>query len=416
MRKVSPSRTGSNVVRVGSHNQAVVLDVIRRAKSISRVEIAALTGLASQTVTNICRRLIDDGFIMEAGKVATAMGKPRTAITLRPGSYYAVGVLLDPDASSVVLLDLAGDVRARSVFSHSYSEEPEEVVATVSDRVRRLLEGAEVDPLQVLGIGIGAPGPIDVERGAVREPPNLPMWQDVPLRDLLGEATGHPVVLDKDVVAAAVAESWYGRGERHDTTAVVYVGTGVGLGVCLEGEVFRGTSGNAGEIGHVIVDPDGPECGCGARGCVAVTSAPSALAERFANQGSGVDEVMGELVRRAPGEPLVAEGLAAAGEGLARLARTVADVYDINRIIFGGPMWRHFTGLLDAERLESLGASLGERLGHRVSCRPSMLGEDLGAIGAACLVFDTFLSPGTARLMLGSGSGPVTGSAVPSTA
>lgn len=220
MTRHRPSRTGSNLVRVGSYNQAVVLDAVRRAKSISRVEIAELTGLATQTVTNICRRLLADGYIAEAGKVASGMGKPRTALEPNPGSYHALGVLFDPDASSIVLLDLAGQVRARAGFSHSYTEDPPDVVAAIAAQVQHLLDGTGVDPSRVLGIGVGAPGPLDVEAGMLHDPPNLPLWHDVHLRDRLADATALPVVLAKDVVAAAVAESWYGSGARRDTTAV----------------------------------------------------------------------------------------------------------------------------------------------------------------------------------------------------
>lgn len=398
-----PSRTGSNVVRVGSYNQAVVLDAVRRAKSISRVEIAELTGLSTQTVTNISRRLLEDGYIVEAGKVTSGFGKPRTALEPNPGSHHAIGVLFDPDASSIVLLDLAGHVRARETFSHSYSEDPGDVIAEISARVRSILDDVRAAPGRVLGIGVGAPGPIDLERGMLQEPPNLPLWHDVPLRSQLAEATGLPVVLDKDVVAAAVAESWYGSGERRDTTAVVYVGTGIGIGVCLEGEVFRGTSGNAGEIGHVIVDADGPRCSCGARGCVAVSSAPSALATRFVEGDPGVGPAMLELVLRSDDEPLVSAALTAAADGLFRLSENVAALYDVQRVIFGGPMWEHFRERLDDARFTELETRLAATLSHPVRCRPSNLGNDLGAVGAACLVFDRFLSPQRSQLLLHTG-------------
>lgn len=401
--RMRTSRTGSNVVRVGSYNQAVVLDVIRRAKSISRVELANLTGLASQTVTNICRRLLDDGFIVEAGKVATGFGKPRTALEPKRGSYHAVGVLLDPDASSIVLLDLAGQVRHRARFSHSQASAPAQVIEAIQQQVSAMLRQAQVETNSVVGIGIGAPGPIDFAEGKLVHPVNLPRWQDEPIQQMIAEATGYATVLDKDVVAAAVAESWYGSGERQDTTAVIYVGTGIGLGLCLEGEVFRGATGNAGEVGHIIVDADGPSCRCGRRGCIASVSAPSTLVERSGDPGKGVYDAMTELMERAGSEDSIAGELSRAADGLLVLADSVASLYDVNSVVFGGPMWAHFEGLLTRARLEQVGEHVSAQLLHPVHCRASALAGDFGAIGAACLVFDRFLSPRTAQLMLRPG-------------
>ncbi|WP_297751341.1 ROK family transcriptional regulator [uncultured Tessaracoccus sp.] len=395
----APSRTGSNAVLVGSWNQAVVLDAIRRAKSISRVEIAAMTGLASQTVTNICRRLIDDGIIVEAGRIATPTGKPRTALAAKPDGLFAVGVLVDPDTSSAVLLDIAGNVRERREFELPSGGEPGPSIEAMASVVRELCELPDVDGARLLGVGVGTPGPIDRDAGAVVRPPNLPRWVEVPLADALQDAVGLPVVLAKDVAAASVAEAWYGSGIRRDSTAVIYVGTGIGVGVHVDGETGVGVSGNAGEVGHLIVDPDGARCDCGSQGCVASVVAPSALVARF-GCGPRVSVGMAELVRRADDEPQVDRALTAASDGLLHLGRNMALLHDVNRLVFGGPMWCFFEPRLSRGRLRELADELSARAIHKVTCRASRLGEDLGAVGAACLVFDRLLGPRPAKLML----------------
>lgn len=395
---VGTNRGGSNAKGLRTYNQAVVLDAIRRHDSISRVEIAELTGLTSQTVTNICRRLLDQGIIEEAGKKATPLGKSRTALRPKPNGLFAIGVQFDPDASRAAILDLGGHVTLHRDFSPEPGADPGSVLELIASTVQDLLNDAGADPDRVLGIGVGVPGPLDPVKGMLFEPPHLTHWHDVPLRETLEQLTGYPVVVDKDVTAAAVAEMWYGSGDATDTTAVIYVGTGVGLGVYTNGEIIRGFSGNAGEIGHIIVDPDGVPCACGRRGCVGTTSSASCLVERLLPGASGVLEGMTALTEGAAADPEWARELDQAMDGLVELARTIAGLYDVNRLRLGGPMWDFFADRLTPERLRRMGGRTGVPAVHPISCAASELGADLGTIGAACLVFDSFLSPRVGQL------------------
>lgn len=397
------NRGGSNAKGLRTYNQAVVLDAIRRHDSISRVEIAELTGLTSQTVTNICRRLLDQGVIEESGKKATPLGKSRTALRPKPNGLFAIGVQFDPDASRAAILDLGGHVQHHRDFSPEPGSDPGAVLELIATTVQDLLRDADADPERVMGIGVGVPGPVDPVRGMLFEPPHLTHWRDVPLRDTLEKLTGYPVVVDKDVTAAAVADMWYGSGDAADTAAVLYVGTGVGLGVYTNGEIVRGFSGNAGEIGHIIVDPDGVICECGRRGCVGATSSASSLVSRLLPDATGVLEGMTALTEGASGNAEWDQSLDRAMDGLVELARTIAGLYDVNRLRLGGPMWDFFADRLTPERLRRMEGRTGVPAVHPISCAASELGADLGTIGAACLVFDNFLSPRVAQLSSTSG-------------
>jgi len=147
-----------------------------------------------------------------------------------------------------------------------------------------------VDPEKIAGLGVAAPGPINLDEGTVVDPPLLFGWDHVPLRDALAEATGLSTLVDKDVTSAAVAETWAGGPSGSGSFIFMYMGTGIGCGIVLNDEVVRGTSGNAGEIGHIIVDPDGPSCDCGLRGCVKSTSIPQVLVAQA--ESAGVLEVV----------------------------------------------------------------------------------------------------------------------------
>src|SRR6478735_777694 len=268
-------RRGTNLPRMGDFNQTVVLDVVRRAGGgLARAEVARRTGLSPQTVTNVARRLLDLGLVVEEGEAARrGPGRPGTLLRLNAPSRFAVGVHLDPATMTFVLLDLSGAVVARAQSPTPVPEDPQAVVAGL-DRDR------------VLGVGIAAPGPIDVEAGVVLDPPHLPGWHDVPLRDAVAERTGLRAVLDKDVIAAASAHLWH-PGEHASDFVFFYLGTGVAVSTVLHDEVVRGVSGNAGESGHLVADPDGARCWCGRRGCLGAVLRAEALAQQ--GRAAGVD-------------------------------------------------------------------------------------------------------------------------------
>lgn len=400
--RMLPASKGSNLERVGSFNQALILDSVRRAGTISRVELAEITGLVPQTVTNICRRLLREGLIVESGKSSVGPGKPRTLLRLNPRARVAVGVHLDPAVITVVLLDLDGAILARRQLTTPSVAQPERVIADIAREVALVIEEAGVRPGQALGVGVGAPGPIDLRRGLIDSPPNLPAWDQAPLRDSLALATGLPVILDKDVVAAVVAENWNDAAGRHGATALVYVGTGIGAGLMVDGEVVRGASGNAGEVGHIMVDPDGPPCPCGGRGCVAVSVAPSALVRRARTVGlelpvdadpTSAAAVAALFALAEGGDALARELVDVAARGLVRMAMVIIDLHDIDRLVFGGPFWSLFRRAVIEVALPAVRSSPAAHPIHEVQVVESHLGHDMGAVGAASLVLDRFLSP-----------------------
>ncbi|MCP2245026.1 ROK family transcriptional regulator [Lentzea aerocolonigenes] len=237
-----------------SHNDRTVLRLVRSG-ALSRASIADETGLTPQAVSKIVARLIAAGLVEETGAVRDGgRGKPRMSLQLRADGGFAYGAYVDRDELRVVKLDLTGEVVSASVV-------PLAPMFTPSD----VLEALEslVEP-GVLGLGIGIAGPLDFRDGVV-SPNGLPGWSEVPLRKLAEERLGLPVVVDKDTNAAVLAEAW--RRPLEDA-AVVFVGTGLGVGLLLGGEVHRGARSGAGEFGHTTIQLDGPLCVCGRRGCV----------------------------------------------------------------------------------------------------------------------------------------------------
>ncbi|AWI28967.1 ROK family transcriptional regulator [Streptomyces tirandamycinicus] len=312
-----------------SHNAALVLDLLRAAggDGISRLELAERTGLTPQAVSKITGRLRKDGMATEAGRRASTGGKPRTVLRLVPSAAHAVGLHLDRDELTAVLVDLAGTVVASRSRALDLGGPVPHAISAAAGEVRALLA---VGPERVLGVGVGMPGPLDHRTGVPGRVTGAPGWAGVPLRDELAERLGVPVVLDKDTNAAVLglalrglprtgpgaesaADPGHGvagpAGGRADgdpaspaapacpgsltspaspgsltslaspahsaaaaaapgSFAYLHLGTGLGAGLVIGGVVHRGARTGAGEFGHQVVQLDGPVCPCGNRGCI----------------------------------------------------------------------------------------------------------------------------------------------------
>lgn len=424
-------RRGANLPSIGGFNRTVVLDAVRRSPDgLSRVELAARTGLSAQTVSNVTRFLIEAGMIVESGTVVSGRGKPRTILRLEPGSRYAVGVHVDPAVVTYVLLDLAGTVVAASTTSTPTADDPSEVVRTIASAVDGLVADAGVAVDSVLGVGIASPGPIDVQAGIVVDPPFLPRWRDVPLRDALAEATGYPVLLEKDVTAAAVGEMFLAGESSARNFAFVYFGTGFGVGLVVDHEPVRGVGSNAGDAGHIMVDQGslaGTPDGSGTRGEVGAAVAPDRLvriarsrglalsgggavteagagADAGAADADSVDAVnaawddLAEAI--ANGDDTAVTLAAEAGTVMGNAVVLIVNLLDIDRVVFGGPFWsRIASAALPAARTAIVGSPLLVPK-HAVQVVESDRGADVAAVGAACLVLDAALSPRASTLLI----------------
>ncbi|MEU5308268.1 ROK family transcriptional regulator [Streptomyces sp. NPDC021562] len=259
-----PGPAGANLLALRSHNTALVLDLLRTAGSggISRLELAGRTGLTPQAVSKITARLREEGLAAEAGRRASTGGKPATVLRLVPEAGHAVGVHLDRDELRAVLVDLDGKVVAERRAALDLGAGAVAVLGALTAAAGELIGygGASL-----LGVGVAAPGPLDHVHGVLHRVTGFPEWDGFPLRDALAERLGVPVVVDKDTNAAALGLAVGGEG---GSFAYVHLGTGLGAGLVIGGSVHRGPRTGAGELGHQVIQLDGPPCHCGNRGCV----------------------------------------------------------------------------------------------------------------------------------------------------
>lgn len=254
-------------------NRSAILSLIGQRGSIARVEIARELALSPATVTVLTRELVQEGVVREVAAAPSRGGRPGVLLGLVGGAAHALGVKIAPDRLTFVRVTLEGE--PLGFVGRMFD-------ATAPDAVERLLDEvalvAEDRPSgsRLLGIGLGVPGIVDPLSGGTVESPTLG-WRSLALGSRLQERLGVPVLLDNDVNTLAVGERLYGRGRGVDHFLTVTIGRGVGLGIVVGGELYRGFRGGAGEFGHVRVADGGTRCHCGGTGCLETVVSDQAL-------------------------------------------------------------------------------------------------------------------------------------------
>ena len=399
-----PREWGTNLARVKDYNEVVVLGLVRSSGPIGRPAIAAATGLTLQTVSNIARRLLAAGTVVE--DAVGGAGRLKRALRIDPDAGYAIGIQLVRSSLAVGVVDLAGEIRARAETAIEPEESSEQVLARLAALVDEAVAEARVDRAKLLGAGIGAPGPLDLREGRMLNVLHPRSWRHFPIAGAVADALDLRVIMDNDATAAALGEHWRGIGNGAENFVYLYLGVGIGGGLVLDGQAYRGLRGNTGEISHIQVDPGGPPCECGSRGCLALFTNPDGLlreAARVALEAPATQPVadppttLDALV--AHPDPRLAAVVERAGAHLARVVVECSRVLDPELIVLGGP----FVPLLGGPFGAAIERSL-EKIDEPGAPPPrvelSNSGSDAGVIGAATLVLHDVFAPTSRKLSL----------------
>jgi predicted NBD/HSP70 family sugar kinase len=245
----------------------------------SRADVARALDVSPATITQLTRDLIGRGLVVELEHAPSQGGRPARLLGLVRSAGGVIGAKVTADHVAIVDMDLDGTIR--STTSHPF--DPDAVDAL--DALGHILGSAVDDHAgNLLGIGVGIPGSVDSQASGIVEAPTLG-WSDARVGAVLRSALGVPVLVENDVNTLAVAERLYGTGRDHETYLVVTIGRGIGCGIVVDGSVYRGASGGAGEIGHVPITVDGPLCGCGSTGCLEAHIGEDALVRQAWERG-----------------------------------------------------------------------------------------------------------------------------------
>jgi glucokinase-like ROK family protein len=360
-----------------------VVRAVRLAGSLTQAEIARSTGLSAATVSNIVRELRDNGTVQVTP--TSSGGRRARSVALSGDAGIVVGVDFGHSHLRVAVGNLAHQVLAEQ-------SEPIDVDASASegfDRaeqlVARLVESTGVSPDKVLGVGLGVPGPIDVETGALGSTAILPGWSGINPRQELSGRLGVPVQVDNDANLGALGELVWGGGRGVKDLAYIKVASGVGAGLVIDGRIYRGPGGTAGEIGHITLDESGPVCRCGNRGCLETFTAARYVLELLrGSHGDGLTVPrMVQLARE--GDPGCRRVIGDVGRHIGMGVASLCNILNPSRIVLGGDLAEAGELVLGPIR-ESVSRYAIPSAAQRLSVVPGALGARAEVLGALALV------------------------------
>jgi Transcriptional regulator/sugar kinase len=329
-------------------------------------------------------------------------------LEINPDARLGIGVQLGAESIVYVVVNLSGSVVGRLRTKGADDRQPAEVVAAMAADIAALLDGLGLDRSLVVGVGLVSPGPIDREKGILLRAPSLVSWAAYPLRTELEAATGMQVSLDNDATAAALGEHWLGATDDSRAYTCVYMATGIGAGIVIDGTVYRGVSSNVGELGHVTVDVRGELCSCGNRGCLELFASPRAIVARAAAAVANGDldvrltgatqtdlATLGIAAMR--GDAVAYEILTDAAEILAAGVVSMMNLFGLDLVVLAGSAFASTASIYLDRVQNAVDTNAFSRESQRVKVRLSANVHDAAALGAATLVLQEQLDPRSLR-------------------
>ncbi|WP_052851240.1 ROK family transcriptional regulator [Streptomyces avicenniae] len=313
-----------------------VVRAVRAAGSLTQADIARTTGLSAATVSNIVRELKDLGTVDV--RTTSASGRRARSVSLSTDAGIVVGVDFGHSHLRVAVGNLAHQVLAEEAEPFDVDASADEGFDRAEKLVGRLLTMAGVDRRKIIGIGLGVPGPIDLDTGALGSTAILPGWRGISPREELEARTGVTVHVDNDANLGALGELVWGSGRGSRDLAYIKVASGVGAGLVINGQIYRGPGGTAGEIGHITLDESGPVCRCGNRGCLETFTAARHVLPLLHNS-HGTDLTMHRVVQLArEGDPGCRRVIADIGRHIGTGVAQLCNLLNPSRVVLGGDL------------------------------------------------------------------------------
>ncbi len=320
----------------------------------------------------------------------------------KSSTAYRMGIDLGGTKVLAAVVDANGAIVGMAKKKTKAEQGPDSVIKRIIDTAQSAAASAKISMKSIAGIGVGAPAPVDCQTGVVYSAPNLPGWDEIPLGPRLQAEFGVPVLVDNDVNLGTLGEWSQGAGRGSLHMVGIFVGTGVGGGVVIDGKLYRGARYAAGEVGHTIVQPDGPLCGCGQRGCLEAFASRTAI-ERAVRAGleEGRSSMVADLLavekdRMTSGvikqallaeDPLMLEAVGRAQFYLGLLVANLVNVLDPQIVVFGGGVVEALGDIfLQPIRETARSYYLQQRGAEKISIVPATLGDHAGVLGGATLV------------------------------
>ncbi|MFC5145824.1 ROK family transcriptional regulator [Streptomyces aureoversilis] len=360
-----------------------VVRAVRRAGSLTQAEIARATGLSAATVSNIVRELKDGGTV-EVTPTSSG-GRRARSVSLSGDAGIVVGVDFGHTHLRVAVGNLAQRVLAEDAEPLDVDASAAQGLDRAEQLVRRLIDDVGIDPRKIIGVGLGVPGPIDVETGTLGSTAILPGWAGTNPRDELAERLSVPVHVDNDANLGALGELVWGAGRGAADLAYIKVASGVGAGLVINGQIYRGPGGTAGEIGHITLDESGPVCRCGNRGCLETFTAARYVLPLL-HSAHGTDLTVTRMVQLArEGDPGCRRVISDVGRHIGSGVANLCNLLNPRRVVLGGDL-ADSGELVLAPIRESVSRYAIPSAARQLEVVPGALGGRAEVLGALALV------------------------------
>jgi predicted NBD/HSP70 family sugar kinase len=369
---------GTNLEDAKIHNRRVVIEAIRLHGKLTRVEIARLTRLTAQTVTNITRELEQIGWIQSHSPVRAGRGQPAIPLSINPDGASSIGIHLDQGLLNIIVVDLAGIEILRKTASFETSE-PTLIFEQVTLELQSLRQEMGSRWQKILGIGWAMPGPFDVQGISSTGPTTMHGWEKINVSKELESIFQVPIWIANDATAAALGEHLYGEAQQLSSFVYLFINKGLGAGLYLNGKIYDGYSHNAGEIGHIIVQPEGRLCFCGNHGCLERYLSLQAAYELC---DLGAQATPNHLLELSP--ETLDQWLAQAVPATRQAINIVECMFDAQAVILGGMIPDIILQKL-VSLLPPYHQSVRSKLPNELRVRVGKTGSDSAALGAAAL-------------------------------
>ncbi|MGB8478707.1 MAG: ROK family transcriptional regulator [Acidobacteriaceae bacterium] len=389
--------------------ELAILHLIHSGANNSRLDLARQAGLSPASITTIVQRLMMKGLVVESEPTHSRLGRRPVPLEIRKDSAYLVGVDLGSFYLRIVITDINGNILDKFQTRTEMGHGRERVLEKTFQAIRQVIEHSTVSLTEIKGIGIAHSGVIDSDAGLVLSyprPGQMAEWKNVPLREIFHKEFQIPCLLEDSVRTATTAENCFGLGRNLNDFLYIDVGMGIGAGIFLDGKLYRGAGGRAGEFGHITVDENGPLCSCGNNGCLETLASCAAIIQavrtaieqgidsKIRDLAAGdLDKISIELIAQAAAEndSLAFRVLQKATSYIAIGLADLVNLLNPRVMIFGGALFRAAPQLLSDPLRRVIKQRSLEKSANEVQLLVSPVGSEAGALGASRLIAEKLL-------------------------
>ncbi|MBI9050638.1 MAG: ROK family protein [Anaerolineaceae bacterium] len=381
---------GADQTIARKYNRAQILNRLRLQGAVSRADLAKQIGLTRSTISRIVDGLIAEKLVHETTSSQNERGRPGILLSLNPKGGSAIGLEIGVNFISILLTDFSPTPIWRDRVYLYQEQNWEAYINKAEQLINTARQIAEDKELPLMGIGVAIWGMINHTKGLIQFAPNL-QWRNIPLESKWTELFNVPIYIENDANASALGEYYFGAAKNVEDFVYLSMDIGIGGGIISKGRLFRGASGFAGEIGHMVIDPNGETCSCGRRGCLETKAGRRVIVQRYRDLTQEENMTLEKIIQRGlEGDTVAKMIFSEVGESLGMGIGTIVNLFNPKCVILGWSLGQAYELLLPGITRSIEKSSLAE-LNQNLIIKPSLNGSDDALLGSIALVLDEII-------------------------